>query len=75
MAESHIHTLQSTKKRMEEEVQYFTNQHTLMAAKLEDQEGRVRWNNIRVVVFPEGAEVPSVDLFLEDLITLRSKRL
>ncbi|KAJ1132399.1 hypothetical protein NDU88_010713 [Pleurodeles waltl] len=52
-------------KKLEDQVQYLTKQQKQMAARLEDQEGRMRTNNIRV----EGpGEVPRVDLFLEDLI-------
>ncbi|KAJ1173073.1 hypothetical protein NDU88_004915 [Pleurodeles waltl] len=68
MAKSQINTLQTTTKQLEEQVQCLMKQHKLMAATFEDQEGRARSNNIRVVGVPEGAEGPSVDLFIEDLI-------
>ncbi|KAJ1128063.1 hypothetical protein NDU88_006450 [Pleurodeles waltl] len=69
--------LQYTSKRLEEHVQLLTKQQNILEARLEDQEGRARRNNIRVVGVPKGAEGPSVDLFLEDLILnkLRPKRL
>ncbi|KAJ1142285.1 hypothetical protein NDU88_008612 [Pleurodeles waltl] len=66
-AELHINLLQSTSKKLEDQFQYLTKQQALMAARLEDLEGRRR-NNIQVVGVPEGAEGPSMDLFLEDLI-------
>ncbi|KAJ1209592.1 hypothetical protein NDU88_004966 [Pleurodeles waltl] len=47
-AEPYIHTPQSTSKKLEDQVQYLTKQHINMVAKLEDQEGRVQRNNIRV---------------------------
>ncbi|KAJ1109245.1 hypothetical protein NDU88_006608 [Pleurodeles waltl] len=76
-AELCINLLQSMSKNVEEQVQYLTKHHTLMAARLEDQEDRARRNNIRVVGVHEGAEGLSVDFFLEDLIvkTLRPNRL
>ncbi|KAJ1190581.1 hypothetical protein NDU88_007319 [Pleurodeles waltl] len=67
--EKHLHLLQSTTKTFEDQVQSTTKQQAQMAAQLEDQEGRVRRNNIRVVGVPVGAGGPAVDLFLEDLIT------
>ncbi|KAJ1180536.1 hypothetical protein NDU88_005757 [Pleurodeles waltl] len=67
-AETHIQALHSMCKRLEELVELLTKQQTVMEARLEDQEGRAGRNNIRVVGVPEGAEGPSVDLFLEDLI-------
>ncbi|KAJ1204087.1 hypothetical protein NDU88_007868 [Pleurodeles waltl] len=76
-AESDIKVLQTTSKKLEEQVKYLTKQNGVRATKLEDQEGRARTNNIRVIGVPEGTEGPSVDLFLEDLIanTLRPKHL
>ncbi|KAJ1106527.1 hypothetical protein NDU88_003928 [Pleurodeles waltl] len=75
--ESDIKALQTTSKKLEEQVQYLTKQCGVMAARLDDQEGRPRRNNIRVFGVPEGMEGPSVDLFLEHLIvnTLRPKHL
>ncbi|KAJ1128266.1 hypothetical protein NDU88_006645 [Pleurodeles waltl] len=75
-AESHIHLLQSPAKKLEDQVQSLTKQQAQMAARLEDQEGWARRNNIQVVGVPEGAEGPAVDLFLEDLIVnhLRPQR-
>ncbi|KAJ1181029.1 hypothetical protein NDU88_006240 [Pleurodeles waltl] len=77
MAESDIQTLWLTSKSVEEQVQTLTAQLATMAARLEDQEGHTRRNNIRVVGVLEGAEGASVNLFLEDLIlkTLCPKRL
>ncbi|KAJ1107914.1 hypothetical protein NDU88_005300 [Pleurodeles waltl] len=60
--ETDIAHLQSTSKALEEQVRFLTTEHGRMAARLEDQEGRVHWNNIRVVGVPEGAEGPSVEL-------------
>ncbi|KAJ1176808.1 hypothetical protein NDU88_002075 [Pleurodeles waltl] len=67
--ESHIHLLQSTIKKLEDQVESLKKQHAQMAARLEDQEGRARRNNIWVVGVPVGAKGAAVDLFLEDLIT------
>ncbi|KAJ1158341.1 hypothetical protein NDU88_011032 [Pleurodeles waltl] len=55
-AETHIQALQSSSKRLEEHVQLLTKQRNIMEARLEDQEGRARRNNIRVVGVPERAE-------------------
>ncbi|KAJ1202529.1 hypothetical protein NDU88_006327 [Pleurodeles waltl] len=76
-AKTNILMLQSTSKRLEEQVQNLTKQHKLMTAKLADEKGRAIRNNIRVVGIPEGADEPSVDSILEDLIinTLCPKRL
>ncbi|KAJ1215837.1 hypothetical protein NDU88_003444 [Pleurodeles waltl] len=79
-AETNNHTLQATTKRMEDQVQHRTKQNAIMAGKLEDQEGSALRNDIRVVGVPEGtegAEGPSVDLFVEDLVlnTIRPKRI
>ncbi|KAJ1093403.1 hypothetical protein NDU88_006504 [Pleurodeles waltl] len=43
--ESHIHQLQSTSKKLEEQV--LTRQQDFMAARLQDQEGRARRNNLQ----------------------------
>ncbi|KAJ1194755.1 hypothetical protein NDU88_004041 [Pleurodeles waltl] len=67
--ESDIKALQTMSKKLEEQVQYLTKQTGVMAARLEDQEGQARRNNIRVVGVPKETEGPSVDLFLEDLIS------
>ncbi|KAJ1109454.1 hypothetical protein NDU88_006814 [Pleurodeles waltl] len=76
-AKSDIQTLRASSKSVEEQVRTLTAQHPTMAARLEDQEGRARRNNIRVVEVLEGAEGASEELFLEDLIlkTLCPKRL
>ncbi|KAJ1136712.1 hypothetical protein NDU88_003127 [Pleurodeles waltl] len=73
-AESHINLLQSTSKKLEEQIQCLTRRRELMATRLKDQEGRVRKNNLRVLRVQEG---PSANLFLKDSIvnTLRSKHL
>ncbi|KAJ1166893.1 hypothetical protein NDU88_007289 [Pleurodeles waltl] len=75
-AETDIAQLQSTSKRLEDLVQFLTAEHEKIKAHL-DQEGRAQRNNMRVVGVPEGAETPSVKLFLEILIidSLRPKRL
>ncbi|KAJ1090265.1 hypothetical protein NDU88_003400 [Pleurodeles waltl] len=64
-------------KRLEDQVQLPTEEHKKIMECLEDQEGRARRNNIRVVVVPEGAEGPSVELLLGTLIvdSLCPKRL
>ncbi|KAJ1153543.1 hypothetical protein NDU88_006302 [Pleurodeles waltl] len=76
-AETDIARFQSTSKRVEDQVQFLTAEHEKIVARLEDQEGRARRNNIRVVGMAKGVESPSVKLFLETLITdsLRPKRL
>ncbi|KAJ1160191.1 hypothetical protein NDU88_000693 [Pleurodeles waltl] len=53
--ESYINLLHSTSKKLGEQVQYLTKQQKLMVARLEEQEGRARRNNIRVVGVPKGA--------------------
>ena len=40
-----------------------------LAARMEDQEGRSRRNNIRIVGVPEKAEGHTTDIFVEKLIT------
>ncbi|KAJ1180174.1 hypothetical protein NDU88_005398 [Pleurodeles waltl] len=67
-AETHINLLQSTatSKKLEEQVKCLTRQHKIMAVRLEDQEGRARRNNLRVVGVAEGSEGPSVDLFCKN---------
>ncbi|KAJ1102247.1 hypothetical protein NDU88_007299 [Pleurodeles waltl] len=45
-AESKINRLQAVTKRLENQVQELTKQHTAVAAKLEDKEGRSHRNNI-----------------------------
>ncbi|KAJ1170372.1 hypothetical protein NDU88_002249 [Pleurodeles waltl] len=76
-AETDIVRLQSTSKRLEDQVQFLTAEHKRIVALLENQEGSARRNNIRVVRVPEGIEGPSVRLYVEVLITdsLRPKRL
>ncbi|KAJ1148842.1 hypothetical protein NDU88_001666 [Pleurodeles waltl] len=75
--ETDIARLQPTSKRLEEQVRFLTTEHEKMEAHLEDQEGRARRNNVIVVEVPEGAEGPSVELFLETQTkdSLRPKRL
>ncbi|KAJ1090108.1 hypothetical protein NDU88_003246 [Pleurodeles waltl] len=63
-AEPDIAWLQSTSKALEEQVWFLTAEHGRMAAHLEDQEVRVWRNNIRVIGMPEGAQGPSVELFV-----------
>ncbi|KAJ1197601.1 hypothetical protein NDU88_001457 [Pleurodeles waltl] len=48
-AETDIARLESTPKALEEQVRFLTVEHGRMAARLEDQEGRVQRNNIRAV--------------------------
>ncbi|KAJ1207423.1 hypothetical protein NDU88_002814 [Pleurodeles waltl] len=67
-AETDIAWLQSTSKRLEDQVPFLTAEHEKIMVCLEYQEGRDQRNNIRVVGVPEGAEGPSVELFLETLI-------
>lgn len=76
-AEDHIENLQTKTRSLEDRIQKLTHKHKEMALHLDDQEGRARRNNIRVVGVPEGIEGPSVELFLEDLILnhLKPKRL
>ncbi|KAJ1216326.1 hypothetical protein NDU88_003929 [Pleurodeles waltl] len=76
-AETDIAHLQFTSKQLEDQVRFLTVEHKRLAARLEDQEGRVWRNNIRVTGVPEGVEGLSVELFMETLITdyLRPKRL
>lgn len=75
--ETNIEDLQGRTKRLEQQVQQLVHQHRQVSIKLDDQEGRARRNNIRVVGVPEGREGSSVDLFLEELILnhLQPKRL
>lgn len=75
--ETHIVELQKATKSLEERVQQLTHQQRQTTARLEDQEGRARRNNSRVVGVPEKMEGQSMDLFLEDLILnhLKPKRL
>lgn len=72
-----ITELLTVTKALEERIHQLTHQQRQTAARLEDQEGRARRNNIRVVGVPEKMEGPSTDLFLEDLILnhLKPKRL
>ncbi|KAJ1097674.1 hypothetical protein NDU88_002791 [Pleurodeles waltl] len=64
-----IARLQSTSKRLEDQLQFLTEEHERTVERLEDQEGRARRNNIRVVRVPKGVEGLSKELFLETLIT------
>ncbi|KAJ1118817.1 hypothetical protein NDU88_007004 [Pleurodeles waltl] len=75
--ETDISRLQSTSKRLEDQVQFLTVEHKKIMACLEDQEGKAWKINIRVVGVLEGTEGPSVKLFLETLIvdSLYPKRL
>ncbi|KAJ1103192.1 hypothetical protein NDU88_000619 [Pleurodeles waltl] len=68
-AETDIAHLQSTSKRLGDQVQFLTAEHERIVARFEDQEGRAWRNNFRVVGVPEGVKGPSVELFLETLIT------
>ncbi|KAJ1101284.1 hypothetical protein NDU88_006356 [Pleurodeles waltl] len=68
MAEMHIKGLLATINHLEEQFRSLTKKSSVMDAKLEDQEGRSRRNNVRVVGVPEGMEGPSADLFVEDLV-------
>ncbi|KAJ1186679.1 hypothetical protein NDU88_003460 [Pleurodeles waltl] len=74
-AETHIDGLQATTKQVEEQFRSLTKKSEIMEARLEDQEGRSRRNNVRVVGVLEGME--STDLFKEDLVLnkLKPKRL
>lgn len=76
-AEETIEDLRGKTRSMEDRIQKLTHQHKEMALQLDDQEGRARRNNIRVVGVQEGLEGRSVELFLEDLILnhLKPKRL
>ncbi|KAJ1089687.1 hypothetical protein NDU88_002834 [Pleurodeles waltl] len=56
-------------KRLEDQVWFLTTEYEKMEVRLEDQEGKAHRNIIRVVGVPEEAEGPSVELFLETLIT------
>ncbi|KAJ1099984.1 hypothetical protein NDU88_005075 [Pleurodeles waltl] len=62
---------------LEEQVCSLTSKSSKMEARLQDQEGRSRRNNGRVVRVPEGLEGPSTDFFVEDLVLnkLKPKRL
>ncbi|KAJ1185650.1 hypothetical protein NDU88_002440 [Pleurodeles waltl] len=62
--ESDFGHLQATSKRLEDQVQFLNKEYENVTARLEDQEGRARRNNIRVVRVPEEAEGQSVELFL-----------
>ncbi|KAJ1205329.1 hypothetical protein NDU88_000764 [Pleurodeles waltl] len=68
MAETQINGLESVTKRVKDQVQTLTKQNSFIAAKVEDQEGRARHNNIQVSGIPEGAAGPSMKLFMVDLI-------
>ncbi|KAJ1204818.1 hypothetical protein NDU88_000256 [Pleurodeles waltl] len=63
--ESTVSSLQNTTKPLEEKVDKLEKAHIQMEACLEDQEGRVCRNNIRIMWVPEKAEGPSVELFVE----------
>lgn len=67
MAEGKITQLETTTGNLEAQAQQLKQQQCVMAARLEDEEGRAQRNNISVGV-PEKMEGQSVDLFLEDLI-------
>lgn len=54
---------------LQQQVRDLESAQKLMAAKLDDQEGRSRRNNIRLVGVPENIKGPALDLFVEDLIT------
>ncbi|KAJ1117173.1 hypothetical protein NDU88_005373 [Pleurodeles waltl] len=73
VAETHIDGLLATTKRLEEQVRSLTKKSSVMQARLEDQEGRSRRNNVRVMGVTEGIEGPSTDLFVEDLVLNRLK--
>ncbi|KAJ1203818.1 hypothetical protein NDU88_007599 [Pleurodeles waltl] len=62
--ETDIARLQSTSKRLENQVLFLTTEHEKVMARPEDQEGRAWRNIIRVVGVPGGAEGLSVELFL-----------
>ncbi|KAJ1145730.1 hypothetical protein NDU88_012014 [Pleurodeles waltl] len=55
-AEMDTARLQSTSKSLEDQVQFLTAEHEKIMARLEDQEGRARRNNIRVVGDLEGTK-------------------
>ncbi|KAJ1206442.1 hypothetical protein NDU88_001847 [Pleurodeles waltl] len=76
-AETDIARLQSTSKRLEDQIQFLTAGHGKIVVHLQDQKGMAQRKNSRVGRVPEGVEGPSVELFLETLITdsLRPKRL
>ncbi|KAJ1138525.1 hypothetical protein NDU88_004906 [Pleurodeles waltl] len=46
-AELHINLLQSTSKKLGQQIQSLTHQQEIMAARLEDQEGWARRNNLQ----------------------------
>ncbi|XP_078537723.1 uncharacterized protein LOC144823247 [Lissotriton helveticus] len=72
-----IQELKALEKKLESRINDLVHQHRQMALRLEDQEGRARRSNIRVVGVPEETEGHSVELFLENLIInhLKPKRL
>lgn len=76
-AEAGLGTLEAKTKRLEEQVLTLTKQQAEVHARLKDQEGRARRNNLRITGVPEGMEGPSMDLFVEDLVLkhLKPKRL
>ncbi|KAJ1153746.1 hypothetical protein NDU88_006504 [Pleurodeles waltl] len=53
--ESTVGGLQNTTKLLEEKVDKLEKAHIQMAASLEDQEGRARRNNIKIMGVPEKA--------------------
>ena len=67
--EESVQTLTSTTDRLDKHMKQLQNRVDQMTTQLDDYEGRSRRNNIRITGVPERAEGPSVDLFVEDLIT------
>ena len=67
--EDSVSTLTTTVDKLGKNMKHLQQRVELLASQLDDSEGRSRRNNIRIIGVPEKAEGPSVDLFVEDLIT------
>lgn len=60
--------LKADTTQLQRQVRQLEADNKQILAKLEDQEGRSRRNNVRIIGVPESAGGPALDLFVEDLI-------
>ncbi|KAJ1152399.1 hypothetical protein NDU88_005174 [Pleurodeles waltl] len=67
-AEDPLSALQTETATLRRQVRKLSATTELLGVKLEDYEGLLRRNNIRLVGIPEKAKGPATDLFVEDLI-------
>ena len=64
-----VSTLQSENKELKSQMRELMKTTDKIVDKLDEYEGRMRRNNVRITGVPEKMEGPTVDLFVEDLVS------